>query len=199
MPILKNKVAHAKRIAQAKELLANNTVPHTSVKSQSSQYRLKLRKKPEGTERRLLIDSSAKGSNNIMKNYSRALVNFASSDLATPYLKRRKEEVDEDGETIPNEEFQGMLNAKKEKINCIKSLRELLLVEHSDTRPIKAFKRTFRYICVIFINYFSVNWIFSSKISDKMGHLKYRFKILRRVRNPEYFTYLETFSKWAKH
>ena len=54
-------------------------------------------------------------------------------------------------------------------------------------------KRVFKAIGIIFIRDFTVNWVYNSKIADKLTHLKYRFKMLRRVQNPEFFTYLEDF------
>jgi len=54
-------------------------------------------------------------------------------------------------------------------------------------------KKVFQEICIIFLKFFCVNWLYNSKISEKIAHLKYRFKLLRRVRNPQYFTYLKDF------
>ena len=127
-----------------------------------------------------------KSSNNIMKNYSRALVNFALSKSAKPYLDCIIEK-----ENIAHFDFEWFISSGRRKVNCIKSLREKLLITTDDSERIAGCKRAFRDICVVFLKIFSVNWIFNSKISDRRTHLMYRFKILRRVRNPEHFTYLE--------
>jgi len=137
--------------------------------------------------------STKKGSTsckNIMKNYSRALVNFALSDMALTYLTSRLAR-----ENLQLNEFKLILNKNKEKVNCIKSLRDLLLIEGSDNQQMIGFKRIFQEICEIFLKFFSANWIFNSKVVDKKAHLNYRFKILRRIRNPVHFTYLESFSQ----
>lgn len=126
---------------------------------------------------------------NIVKNYGRALANFAASDLAVPYLTVlfKKDET-------RIKEFRKFIGAKKKQARCIKGLRNLLITQHEDPNMIVAFKKVFKDLSVTFIKYFSVNWIFSGKLCDKITHLKYRFKILRRIRNPEFFTYLKGFS-----
>lgn len=127
-------------------------------------------------------------SNNIIKNYSRALTNFALSKVGRPYLNLMLQEAG-----IDFKFFSRFVRKNRQKINCIQSLRNKLLILENDPEKIIACKQTFQKISEVFLKYFSVNWIFSSKVCDKMTHVKYRFKILRRVRNPEYFTYLEGF------
>ena len=128
--------------------------------------------------------------NNIMKNYCRALVNFGVSSLARPYLASEAETIG-----ISYGKFLQILGSKKKNINCIKGLRGLLLQERRDTMNTKAFKTMFQRSCEVFLKYFCVNWIFNSKVDNKIKHLNYRYKILRRVRNPEHFTYLEDFGR----
>jgi len=137
--------------------------------------------------------STRKGSTsckNIMKNYSRALVNFALSDMALTYLLQSLSR-----ENLQLNEFKQTLTKNKDKVNCIKSLRDLLLIGPCDTQQLIAFKRVFQEICETFLKFFSANWIYHSKVVDKKAHLNYRFKILRRIRNPIHFTYLESFSQ----
>jgi len=127
---------------------------------------------------------------NIVKNYARAMVNFTLSDMANSYLDKILTQ-----ENLELKQFKTFVAEQKEDINSIKTLREVLLISDEEESQIQAYKRAFRAISVIFIKFFSVNWIFNSKLGDKKLHLKYRFKILRRVRNPEHFTYLENFNK----
>jgi hypothetical protein len=61
----------------------------------------------------------------------------------------------------------------------------------SDTEKEMEFKNILKKLGEIFIKNFSVNWIFSGKMTYKEAHLKFRFKMLRRIRNPELFTYLK--------
>jgi len=127
--------------------------------------------------------------NNIMKNYCRAFVNFALSDLAIPYLNKREEIL------ISTQRFRHILESKRKKVNCIKSLRSLLLHGKHESKEMEAFKYEFQRLCEVFLKYFCVNWIFHSKVADKIKHLHYRGKMLRRIQNPEFFTYLEEFGK----
>jgi len=127
---------------------------------------------------------------NIVKNYARAMVNFALSDMALYYLRKFSQELGCD-----LKEFRVFVAEQKEDINSIKTLREMLLISSGDNEQMIKLKNMFRAISEIFVKFFSVNWIFNSKVSDKRLHLKYRYKILRRVRSPEHFTYLENFNK----
>lgn len=127
---------------------------------------------------------------NIIKNYSRALAAFASSSIAVPYLVPLLKK-----QGLSLQEFQGYFTTRKEEIHCINRLREMLLVEAGDTPKMAAIKTVFKEISIVFLKYFSVNWVFNSRVCDKISHLNYRQKILRRVQNPVYFTYLQEFSK----
>jgi hypothetical protein len=129
------------------------------------------------------IANSAK---NIVKNFGRAMVTFAISSLAFPYIQKMVKD-----EKIEYKEFKDFLFLRKENIDGISSLRNLLLVEEYDDNKISSIKRIFQYAAEVFIKYFSVNWIFHSKLGDKIGHVYSRFKILRRIRDPEHFTYLK--------
>ena len=125
-----------------------------------------------------------------MKNYSRALANFALSIAAEHYVSLSTEE-----HNVTIAYFNRFIRKDKHKMNCIQSLRNKLLIFLDDSDGIARCKRVFQSVCVAFVKYFSVNWIYNSKVGDKLIHLKYRFKILRRIQNPEHFTYLKEFKK----
>jgi len=168
-----------------------------------------LRKRPETlptsqVQARILISSEVKIEedcgkksrskrplgNNVMKNYARAMVNFALSAVAEPYLSKSPF-----ARTVSLQVVRQMLAPKLRKINCIKRLRKLLLVDkRRDSEEIQAFKGLFQEACRVFLKYFWVNWIYHSKLDDKAKYLNYRGKLLRRVVNPEEFTYLESFA-----
>ena len=194
MSILKNKVAHARR---CRELEAQKTKVE-SLKDASSTH-----SQEEDYSQFSVIDQTSKknalnnlparkppSSNNIMKNYSRALTNFTLSKVAQPYVESSLET-----HGIARAYFYRFIKKDKQKMNCIQSLRNKLLIYPSDVENVARCKRVFQAVCEVFLKYFSVNWIFSSKVNDRLMHLKYRFKILRRVRNPEHFTYLKEFKK----
>jgi len=127
--------------------------------------------------------------NNVMKNYASAMVNFALSRMAEPYLARCSWV-----RGMPPQMFRQLLSSKKRKTNSIKSFRELLVVDEKDCEVTKVVKSLFRETSKVFLKHFSVNWIYNSKLNDKQKYLKYRMKLYRRVENPEQFTYLESFS-----
>jgi len=132
-------------------------------------------------------------SKNIVKNYGKALCAFASSKLAIPYIENVVSKKGYDGVNI--NKFTNEIKSKKETTNSMESLRRLLMEEDGDTEEEKQYKHVFKEISIIFMKYFSVNWIYSGKLVHKNAHLKFRFKMLRRVKNPEHFTYLKTSAK----
>jgi len=129
---------------------------------------------------------TANSAKNIVKNFARAMVNFAISRLALPYIESKLIEF-----KLDLKSFQKYLIERRENMDGISSLRSLLLIIEDDDEQTAAIKTLFRYTSEIFVKFFSVNWIFNSKLGDKLVHVKSRFKILRRIRNPEYFTYFK--------
>ena len=124
---------------------------------------------------------------NIAINYGKAIASFAASPLAVPYLKTILCNDDE----VTIYQFQQFANREKAKIGGICSLRSMLVVSEEDDKKIAACKRLFQWIGEIFIKYFSVNWIMTGRLAHKMTYLKFRYKMLRRIQNPESFTYIK--------
>jgi len=127
-----------------------------------------------------------KSTKTVVKNYGKAIASFAISQVAvpylTPFLMREK---------IKASDFVEYVTKAKETIEGIDTFRALLLIKENDNDQVAAYKRVFQEIADVFINYFSVNWIYSGRMTNKKIHLKLRFKMLRRIRNPELFTYLK--------
>jgi len=206
MRFLKNKVAKAMELAQIRlrkqikeealeassasfakvdQAIAMKTEENTSVTTGPCTPK-RVPKSPETPVKRKRESNINK---NIVKNYARAMVNFALSRVATPYLQelfQKEEYADLKGFLI-------FIEAKKEEVTSIRRLRDMLVVSEQDGELVAGYKRVFKAIGIIFIRDFTVNWVYNSKIADKLTHLKYRFKMLRRVQNPEFFTYLEDF------
>jgi len=117
---------------------------------------------------------------NVAKNFGRAICNFILSDLADPYIVSIEEcSVSE------IKAFKKYIQDKKDGLSGVVELRALLLIQNKDSEKIAKFKRIFQKVAEIFIKYFSVNWIFSGKLTYKMEYVKYRNKLLRKIRNPE--------------
>jgi len=127
-----------------------------------------------------------KSTKTIVKNYGKAIASFAISPIAIPYLTPLLTQ-----EGVRLDDFVEYITKGKESIEGIDTLRALLLAKGNDNSRIASFKIVFREIAEIFIKYFSVNWIFSGRMMNKKVHLKFRFKMLRRIQNPELFTYLK--------
>ena len=132
-------------------------------------------------------------SKNIVKNYGKALCSFGSSHIAIPYIEAIISKKSYD--FINVKEFMAYIKGKKDGVNSIESLRKVLIADFDDDKVVQTYKAIFQELSIIFLKYFAVNWIYSGKLMHKNAHLKFRFKMLRRIQNPEYFTYLKTSAK----
>jgi len=182
--LLSNKSENPELPIITKDKNESMTTPASVIKKpiNKSQNKRKRRKRIGGSG---YPSEKTKATKHVVKNFGKAIASFAVSDLAEPYLKPFLEE-----EGINLEDFVEYIDSKKDSIEGIESLRSLLVAEESDTPLISPCKRVFQKIAEIFIKYFSVNWIYSGKLKYRKVHLKYRFKMLRRIKNPSLFTYL---------
>jgi len=117
---------------------------------------------------------------NLAKNYGRAICNFILLDIADPYLYAIPETS-----MIEVKAFRKYIQEKKDHLNGVAELRSLLVVQSKDTEKTINYKKVFQQLAQVFIKYFSVNWIFSGKLTYKLEYLKYRSKLLRKIRNPQ--------------
>lgn len=157
----------------------------TITRDTQSEFNSYINKKPRKKPSKPTI-GSRQGSKNIVKNYGRAMSSFAYSEISLPYLEPMAEEED-----VTVAGFHEWIQNNKENIDGIERLRWLLIATQKDTNATKAYKKIFQTLCIIFLKFFSVNWIYGGKLTHKQVHLNYRFKMLRRVRSPETFTYLK--------
>jgi hypothetical protein len=133
---------------------------------------------------------NVKETKNIVINYGKAISSFAITQIALPYLKPLA-----DKEQVSVQSFQKYVEKKKEMIGGIRSLRNILIISERTPKEEASYKRIYCAIAEIFIKYFSVNWIIHGRMAHKDTYLKYRFKMLRRIQNPELFTYLKGHKK----
>lgn len=131
------------------------------------------------------LTGNLRATKNIVINFGKAIAAFANSDLAEPYLA---ELVVKEG--VTSQDFKVFSADAKAKIGGIDSFRAFLLATDKDDATALACKRVFTGIAEIFVKYFSVNWITHGRVTHKLTYLKYRFKILRRIQNPQLFTYI---------
>jgi hypothetical protein len=120
---------------------------------------------------------------NVAKNYGRAICKFALCSVGENYLQQHAAELD-----VNIADFKNYLKEKKETLDGVENFRELLLIRGIESQKLKKHKLLFQRLCEIFIKYFSVNWIFGGKLNYKQEYLRLRFKMLRRIQNPEIFT-----------
>lgn len=132
----------------------------------------------------LQADTSLK---NIAVNYGKTIATFAASPIAFPYL----DPFITSQKHITLSEFHEFARQQKAKIAGVSSLRSALLASEDDNEKAATCKRIFQELAEVFVKYFSVNWIMSGRLSHKMAYLKFRGKMLRRIRNPESFTYIK--------
>lgn len=174
----------------------NIKLEHETASSYSQQSRETRRTRSKGSYEHFAKPSSARtekkpNSKHIIKNFGKAMCTFACSTMAQPYLQ----DILKNG-NIKVHDFQNYIKGKRDIIDSMKSIRDLLLVKKNDDEKLKAYKEIFQKISVVFIKFFSVNWIFQGKMTYKQAHVDARFKMLRRIRNPEQFTYFKDFTKY---
>ncbi len=199
MPYLKNKV-NISRKSTITEVLSEDEenivtpvkISEPKAKKEKENERTQKTPKQQQTQKAAKVkrDQSKPSSKNIVKNFGKAMCSFASSDLALPYLDQINAK-----KGVNLEQFQDHIHKKRDLIDSIDSLRTLLLITKHDDEAMMGFKKLFQEISIIFIKYFSVNWIFQGKMSHKQAHLRSRFKMLRRIKSPQHFTYFKDFSR----
>lgn len=122
---------------------------------------------------------------NIIKNYGRAIANFASSDLSLPYIESycKKHPLDV-------EKFIDYCLIVRDQIQSIETFKDAFISYTCDTPEVMEYKKLFQELAVVFMKYFSVNWIFQGKMLYKEDYLKFRGALIRRIQDPDSFIYL---------
>jgi len=82
------------------------------------------------------------------------------------------------------QEFREYIKERRDSIKGINEFRSFLIITSKDNPKLVSFKQAFQSLAESFIKYFSVNWVFTSKLEYKMEYLKCRHLILKRVRDP---------------
>jgi hypothetical protein len=137
---------------------------------------------PTSKDKKQLNRRQKLANKNIIKNFGRAIANFASSNLSLPYLDDIKE--------LKKEHYKGFINYALEMrgfIQNIDTFKESLVTTDQDSKLKILYKQVFRKIAIIFMKYFSVNWIFSGKTLYKQEYLNFRGSLLRKIVDPDSF------------
>ncbi|CAK93184.1 unnamed protein product (macronuclear) [Paramecium tetraurelia] len=117
---------------------------------------------------------------NITKNFSKAIISYIiqNKDIGLKIMNCEQ-----------FEEFVSVLKDKKNQMTNIKQLRELWV----DTNQEKSqqFNKAFRIFSEYFLKQQSVSYIYNSRIANTGWHLKYRYNLLRALKEPENFKYIK--------
>jgi hypothetical protein len=188
MRFLKRKInATLARIAskQEKPIVNNNLSKWSTKKSLITEEESVLRKPIQKRLSKNALRKISLVNKNVVKNYGRAIANFASSEVALPYLDRY-EEISK----IDRKVFNEYCLSKRDYIQSIDTFKEMLIPDEDDDETTSDFKNLFQFLAEVFMKYFSVNWIYSGKMLYKEEYLKFRGPLMRRIRNPEGFIFL---------
>ena len=203
MRLLKKKIQASKRAQERTTTRPRNkrstSVPTASKKPTKASNKSKRATNPQPKKRKRAKDHVITPkiylqAKNIVTNFGKAMASFATSDLATPYLLNIIEQFKKEGHNIGLEDFISFMGGAKGTIGSIDSLRALVLEDENDNDIEILCKKIFKMVAEIFIKCSSVNWIIHGRVTYKLEHLKFRYKMLRRIRNPAMFTYLKGYS-----
>jgi len=190
MRFLKTKISLAVAAVKAKELKQNQPLSKVHLQESVESKNIVGKKKRERIPGFSFTSEASRATKNIVKNYGKAICTFAVSNAALPYLAQILEE-----QNLTLKDFTEYMNQMKDLIAGLHHFRSVLLIAENNSSELVAKKKAFIALGEAFIKYFSVNWIYNSRVFHKEAHLKFRFKMLRRIQNPELFTYLKTSSK----
>ncbi|CAD8058986.1 unnamed protein product [Paramecium primaurelia] len=117
---------------------------------------------------------------NITKNFSKAIISYIiqNKDIGLKIMNCEQ-----------FEEFVTILKDKKNQMTNIKQLRELWVETNQEKS--QQFNKAFRIFSEYFLKQQSVSYIYNSRIANTGWHLKYRYNLLRALKEPENFKYIK--------
>ncbi len=159
------------------ESLSND---YSMVKSEFNQFALP--KKEKIPEKRNQSNQQKKYVKNVDLTYIKAIITFANSHTALPYIKVCLQQ-----ENLKFTDLISFITLTKERItNGVQSFWTLFLDDSHDAKT-EACKRIFKNLSQVFIENFSVEWITQSKLVHKDAYLNYRQKMLKKINNPGHY------------
>merc|ERR1712187_816220 len=132
---------------------------------------------------------------NMVRNYSKAICRFCMSPLSKEYLE---DIIRKFNFSVLPQEFIYFISKEKKTVESIPSLKKLLLITEQDSLKVAECKKIFIELGIIFIKFFSVKWIFSSRLSYKNVYIKFRYSFERRLKNPELFQHMNPYNYLKK-
>ena len=161
---------------------SESATPETSIKPKR-RYRKRAARKRISEEQKEEKKRQYQATKNLTKNYGSAITSFAGSKLAYPYYKLLLSK-----ENLDSNAYYKYVKYAKKNTRTIEGFRGLILVNEADSHEVQACKRILQAMGIVFIKYFSVNWIMNGKLNCKMTYLKMRGRILRKIQDPSTFT-----------
>ncbi|CAD8055500.1 unnamed protein product [Paramecium primaurelia] len=149
-----------------KQQIKNKRQKHTSDSSES--FRICRKKKI----------SKVNDTKNITKNYSKAIISYIFNNPQVVQGLMQKYRYDD---------LVNFLKNKKNSMTNIKQLRDLWL----DGGKNAEYNRVFRIISQLFLKTQAVSYVYNSRISNTQWHLKYRYNLLRALKEPENFKFIK--------
>jgi len=120
---------------------------------------------------------------NVDLTYIKAIITFANSHMALPYIKACLQQ-----ENLKFTDLISFITTTKDCItNGVQAFWSLFLDEVRGDPKTEACKRIFESLSQVFIDNFSVDWINQSKLVHKEAYLKYRQKMLKKLQSPEHY------------
>ncbi|CAD8101067.1 unnamed protein product [Paramecium sonneborni] len=115
---------------------------------------------------------------NITKNFSKAIIS---------YILNNEELIQKLITPDQFESFIALLKNKKNAMTNIKQLRDLWVENGKNPE----FNKMFRIISQYFLKNQAVPYVYNSRISNTAWHLKYRYNLLRALKEPENFKFIK--------
>ena len=130
---------------------------------------------------------------NMIRNYGKAICSFAVNTIALPYIENilEQEQITE----ISLTDFFDFVRWRRSKIETINTFKESVYPAENDGDKHRNFKKLLFSLAEVFMKHYCVNWIYSSKLGNKMEHLKYRFRFLRMLKSPVFFANVKSVIK----
>lgn len=88
---------------------------------------------------------------------------------------------------VDPEEFAASLASIQDSLKSISQLRSLW------TDSENKFAKVYRILSMEYLRKHSLGYIFNSRVNNHSRHIKYRYKIMQSVSNPESFTCMKEF------
>jgi len=176
MKLLRKKIAQAKNsLYLSQDYAPRYLLPNNTAQNVCEQIFHFEQQALRGAQRRTYKFKSQRSLNS---KFIRAIYHFSLSEDASPYLKPFLAK-----ESIEFDVFMQFVVQKTTQRNfTLSGFISGLRLLPDDAGKVVACKRIMESIGLVFMKYFSIDWIFKGKGCFKMGYLRLRSKLMRKMR-----------------